>query len=59
MAKREYLQFDAGRAVRDRLKVVAYSNGMTMREFVLKTLAKEDPELKALIEKELSGSETK
>lgn len=54
MSTRPKLQIDASPTVRQRAKAVAYDRGMSLTEFVLKSLAKEgDKELTKLIEKDL------
>lgn len=48
------LQIDTSKEVRNRAKAVAYSQGMSLTELVLKALATVgDKELKRLIEKDL------
>lgn len=48
------LQIDTSKEVRNRAKAVAYSQGMSLTELVLKALATVgDKELKQLIEKDL------
>ena len=51
---RTQLQIDTSKAVRNRAKAVAYGQGISLTELVLKALAAVgDKELKALIEKDL------
>lgn len=53
--KRVKFQIDTLEAIRDRAKVVAYSRGQQLNEFVLGALAKEgDKELTTLIKKDLA-----
>jgi len=53
--KRIKMQIDTLAAIRDRAKVVAYSRGKQLNEFVLDALAKEgDKELTELIKKDLA-----
>ncbi|XMT16829.1 hypothetical protein QTN79_03385 [Candidatus Saccharibacteria bacterium oral taxon 488] len=48
------LQIDTSKAVRNRAKVVAYGQGISLTELVLKALADVgDKELRVLIEKDL------
>lgn len=59
MSTRPKLQIDASSAVRERAKAVAYDRGLSLTEFVLLALSKEnDKKLSALIEKDL-GDRTK
>jgi hypothetical protein len=54
--KRVKFQIDTLEAVRDRAKVVAYTRGKQLNEFVLEALSKEgDKELTALIKQDLAG----
>jgi hypothetical protein len=52
---RPRFQINANTEVLNRAKAVAYGRGLSLTEFVLQLLAKEDPELKQLIEKDLSS----
>ncbi len=53
MSTRPKLQIDASADVRKRAKAIAYERDMSLTEFVLHALAKEDKQLKKLIEKDL------
>lgn len=54
MSTRPKLQIDASPAVRERAKAVAYARNLSLTEFVLQALAKEDDkQLTKLIEKDL------
>lgn len=52
---RPRFQINASTEVLNRAKAVAYSRGLSLTEFVLQLLAKEDQELKKLIDKDLAG----
>lgn len=52
-ADRPQLRIDASVAVKNRAKAIAYSRGLSLTEFVLQALAKEDKELAKLIAKDL------
>lgn len=54
MAERPQLRIDASKKVTNRAKAIAYSNGQSLTEFVLRALAKTgDKELAKLIDEEL------
>lgn len=50
---REQLQIDASKKAKNQIKSVAYREGLSMRELVLRSIAKTWPELKDVIEDEL------
>jgi hypothetical protein len=55
MANRSQFQIDTSDAVRNRVKAVAYSRGLTVTVFLLQALAKmDDKELTKIIEKDLT-----
>jgi len=51
---RQRLQINASIETLNRAKSVAYDRGLSLTEFVLQAIAKEDDELKKLVDKELS-----
>lgn len=51
---RQRLQINASIETLNQAKAVAYSRGLSLTEFVLQAIAKEDGELKKLVDKELS-----
>lgn len=55
MSTRPKLQIDTSADVRKRAKAVAYERDMSLNEFVLQALAKEDKQLKKLVEKDLDA----
>jgi hypothetical protein len=55
MAVRPRFQINASTEILNRAKAVAYTRGLSLTEFVLQLLAKEDDELEKLIEKDLSA----
>ena len=55
MAVRSQIQIDCGPELRQKLRIIAMSNGMSLREFVLKTIAEKHPELKPDVTRELEG----
>jgi hypothetical protein len=51
---RPRFQINASPATLNRAKAVAYDRGLSLTEFVLQAIAKEDSQLKKLVEKDLS-----
>ena len=55
MAVRPRFQINVSAPVLNRAKAVAYNRGTSLTAFILQLLAKEDEELKALIEEDLAS----
>ena len=51
---RQRLQINASIETLNQAKVVAHSRGLSLTEFVLQAIAKEDNKLKVLVEQELA-----
>lgn len=52
-AQRPKFQIDASPRIINAVKAEAYSRGLTLRQFVLKAIAKESPKLKEIIDDEV------
>lgn len=53
MAVRPKIQIDASADIANAIKSLAYSKGLTMRQFILFSLAEHHPELKDVIKAEV------
>ena len=55
MSTRPKLQIDTSPAVRQRARAVAIERGLSLNKFVLQALAKEDADLKKLVNEDLAN----
>lgn len=55
--RKPQIQIDCSPELRQRIRVVALTNGMTMRELMLKSVGEQYPELKKGVQDELTNQQ--